>query len=176
LSNYRSYEVAEIVGICERRNFKKPTVYEGIYNLLDRTSEGELFPCLRKFGIRFAAYCVLAGGYLTGKHLSEDPGAKAAAVEDKHSHYNPEWAMSSFFTTRYPPMAIAVTKLQGIAGKYNLTLAEVSYRWLQWHSKMIPEDHGVILGVSKLEQLECAIADSLVIPFKCLYTLNADFM
>lgn len=41
LSNYASWEVAEIVGICERRGFVKPTVYQGIYNILDRKVEDE---------------------------------------------------------------------------------------------------------------------------------------
>ena len=67
-----SWEVAEIVGICERRGFRKPTVYQGIYNLLDRTAEGELFPCLRKFGIRFYVYSPLAGALLTGNIFSPE--------------------------------------------------------------------------------------------------------
>lgn len=41
LSNYMSFEVAEIVGICERRGFVKPAVYEGVYNILDRNNEAE---------------------------------------------------------------------------------------------------------------------------------------
>lgn len=42
LSNFMSWEVAEVVGICERRGFIKPTVYQGVYNLLDRNTEPEL--------------------------------------------------------------------------------------------------------------------------------------
>ncbi|KAI0345670.1 aflatoxin B1-aldehyde reductase [Trametopsis cervina] len=159
LSNYASWEVAEIVGICERRGFKKPTVYQGIYNLLDRTSEGELFPCLRKFGIRFAAYSTLAGGYLTGKHLDPMQGS-VAATEHKYSHFNPELSLASFFTTRYPPMAETVKRLQDVARKHDLTLTEVAYRWLQWHSRMIPSDAGVIIGASTVEQFEAAVVDS----------------
>ena len=162
LSNFMSWEVAEVVGICERRGFIKPTVYQGIYNLLDRTPEGELFPCLRKFGIRFAAYSTLAGGYLTGKHLDPSIEAKAVAIEDKNSHYNPEWPQSWFYLTRYPPMAAAVSKLKAISDKHGIALAQVAYRWLQWHSAMIPGDQGVILGASRVEQLEAAILSSYV--------------
>lgn len=155
-----SWEVAEIVGICERRGFVKPAVYEGIYNLLDRTPEGELFPCLRKFGIRFSAYTVLAGGYLTGKHLPAPPAASAPA-EDNHpfSHFNPGWCFSGFYSERYPPMAIAVTKLQGVVARHGLTLTEVAYRWLQWHSLMRPGDFGLIVGASTVPQLETALDD-----------------
>lgn len=60
LSNYFSWEVAEIYKICEANGYVRPTVYEGIYNAVDRAVEAELFPCLRKFGIKFAAYSPLA--------------------------------------------------------------------------------------------------------------------
>lgn len=163
LSNYMSWEVAEIVGICERRKFIKPTVYQGIYNLLDRTPEGELFPCLRKFGIKFIPYSTLAGGYLTGKHLPVASESASAGEDHKYGHFSSTWSYASFYTSRYPPMAAAVTKLQAVAKKHDLSLAEVSYRWLQWHSKMIPEDHGIILGATKLEQFESALIARWVI-------------
>jgi aflatoxin B1 aldehyde reductase len=41
LSNYKSYEVAEIVMICRAKGWVVPTVYEGIYNPIDRTIETE---------------------------------------------------------------------------------------------------------------------------------------
>lgn len=53
-------QVAEIVTICRANGYIPPTVYEGIYNFLDRTIEAELIPCLRKFGIKFVAYSALA--------------------------------------------------------------------------------------------------------------------
>lgn len=138
-------------------------MYQGIYNLLDRTPEGELFPCLRKFGIRFAAYSTLAGGYLTGKHLvspSELSATKQVYDDHNYSHFSSEWAMSSFFTSRYPPMAAAVTRLKVVAEKHGLTLTEVAYRWMQWHSAMVPEDYGMVLGASRVEQFETAILDA----------------
>ena len=45
LSNYKSYEVAEIVMICRAKGWVVPSVYEGIYNPIDRTIETELY-CL----------------------------------------------------------------------------------------------------------------------------------
>ena len=41
LSNYMAWEVAEIVGICKRRGFIVPTVYQGVYNLIYRVPELE---------------------------------------------------------------------------------------------------------------------------------------
>ncbi|KAJ7050342.1 NADP-dependent oxidoreductase domain-containing protein [Mycena amicta] len=71
LSNYRTHEVAEIVTISRAHGWIVPEVYQGVYNAVDRTVEAELIPCLRRFGIRFAAYCPLAGGYLVGNLLFE---------------------------------------------------------------------------------------------------------
>ena len=53
ISNYVSWEVAEIVGICRSNGWVQPTAYQGLYNAIQRKVEPELFPCLRKFGIAF---------------------------------------------------------------------------------------------------------------------------
>ncbi|KAL4253807.1 NADP-dependent oxidoreductase domain superfamily protein [Abortiporus biennis] len=154
LSNFMAYEVAEVVGICERYGYVKPTVYEGIYNLLDRTNEAELFPALRKYGIKFCAYSVLAGGFLTGKHL---PGSDPSNLVG--SHFDPNWSWSSFFTSRYSPTTAAVVELKAVCDKHQLKLSEVAYRWLLHHSKMVPGDHGIILGAKRVEQLETSLND-----------------
>ncbi|KAJ7787242.1 Aldo/keto reductase [Mycena olivaceomarginata] len=52
ISNYMAWEVAEIVGICKQHGYVQPTVYQGIYNAIHRGVEPELFPALRKFGMR----------------------------------------------------------------------------------------------------------------------------
>ncbi|XP_060766457.1 aflatoxin B1 aldehyde reductase member 2-like isoform X2 [Neoarius graeffei] len=72
LSNYASWEVAEIHSICKHNSWVLPTVYQGMYNAITRQVETELLPCLRHFGMRFYAYNPLAGGLLTGKYQYED--------------------------------------------------------------------------------------------------------
>lgn len=62
--------------LCDKLGVVKPTVYQGMYNGITRQVEMELFPCLRRLGIRFLCYNPLAGGLLTGKHrFDEDPSA-----------------------------------------------------------------------------------------------------
>ena len=53
ISNFMSWEVAEMVSICRQNGYIQPTAYQGIYNAIHRKVEPELFPCLRKFGIAF---------------------------------------------------------------------------------------------------------------------------
>ncbi|KAI0790936.1 Aldo/keto reductase [Abortiporus biennis] len=154
LSNFMAYEVAEVVGICERFGYVKPTVYQGVYNIVERSVEAELFPALRKYGIKFCAYSSLAGGLLTGKHL---PGADPSAL--KGSHFDPNWKWSSFYTSRYLPSIPAVVELKAVTDKHGLKLSEVALRWLVYHSKLTPEDHGVIVGSKHVEQLDASFND-----------------
>ncbi len=55
-------------------------------------------------------------------------------------------------------MHSAVKKLQGMIRPLNLTLAEVSLRWLIYHS-VLGEEDGVILGGSKIEHIGGNVAD-----------------
>ena len=80
ISNYMSWEVAEIVYICRQNGYIQPTAYQGIYNAIHRNVEPELFPCLRKFGISFYEFNPLGGGFFTGRYRSIDdqvePGSR----------------------------------------------------------------------------------------------------
>lgn len=65
ISNFTAAEVTEIHDHCSSNGYVLPTVYQGGYNPLGRTSEKELFPTLRKLGMAFYAYSPLAGGYFS---------------------------------------------------------------------------------------------------------------
>lgn len=68
ISNYASWEVAQICEICIRNGWVKPAVYQGLYNAFHRAIEPELIPCLRHYGVALYAFNPLAGGYLTGRY------------------------------------------------------------------------------------------------------------
>lgn len=80
ISNYMSWEVAEIVAICTTNGYIMPTAYQGIYNAIHRKIEPELFPCLRKYGIAFYEFNPLGGGFFTGRYRSlhdeVEPGSR----------------------------------------------------------------------------------------------------
>lgn len=50
VSNYMSWEVAQMSEICKQNGWKQIDVYQGVYNALHRAVELELLPCLRKYG------------------------------------------------------------------------------------------------------------------------------
>ncbi|KAG1719780.1 NADP-dependent oxidoreductase domain-containing protein [Suillus lakei] len=146
VSNYNAWEVAEMVGIAESNGWLRPTVYEGIYNTLERRVETELFSCLRHFGIRFYAYSPLAMGLLAGKILSEadmqtgrwDPSVSrvAGALRAKYSRFLP-----------------ILRELKAVLDKQDIPISEAANRWLQHHSRLQPCD-GIIIGASNVDQLE----------------------
>ncbi|KAH9982097.1 aflatoxin B1-aldehyde reductase [Lactifluus volemus] len=151
LSNYLSWEVSEIVTICKLKGYVAPTVYQGIYNFIDRVNEAELFPCLRRFNIRFAAFSPLAGGLLAG-HFTDQ------TVLDANPRFNPEHGIP-WYRSRYAHAPAVLQRLQTFLTPHELTMREVAVRWLVHHSQMRPDDLGIVYGASKLSQLEEALTN-----------------
>ncbi|KAJ6562100.1 aflatoxin B1-aldehyde reductase [Mycena capillaripes] len=154
LSNYRTYEVAEIVTLCRVNGWVAPTVYEGLYSAIDRTVETELIPCLWHFGIKFAAYCPLTGGYLVGHFIAvtQEPSAIP-----RGSHFDPKNPFGMWYQDRYLPMGAAVRELQEIVEEHGVNLNGASVRWLQHHNALRPTDLGIIFGGSKVSHIEATV-------------------
>eukprot|EP01137_Pigoraptor_chileana_P009896 Opistho-2@58798 len=174
LSNYASWEVAEIYYLCKQNGWVLPTLYQGMYNAITREVEKELFPCMKRLGIRFYVYNPLAGGLLTGRYVYED-----AEKEPAGRFFGNNWAEA--YRTRYwkqsnfDSIELVKTALDGAYGSNKVSLAEASLRWLTHHSYLKGE-HGdaVIVGASttkhliaNLDALECAepLAESVVEAF-----------
>ncbi|KAH9925634.1 Aldo/keto reductase [Epithele typhae] len=156
ISNYMSWEVAEMVGICRANGYIQPTAYQGIYNAIHRKVEPELFPCLRKFGIAFYEFNPLGGGFFTGRYRSiqdtVDPG----------SRFDPEKGQGKNYRTRYWNEAYfaALAKIEATAQKHGLTLAEVALRWISHHSLMKREfGDAVLIGASSKAHIEQNLVD-----------------
>ncbi|KAI9148892.1 aflatoxin B1 aldehyde reductase member 2 [Paramyrothecium foliicola] len=152
LSNYPAWEVAEIVGICERRGFVKPTVYQGMYNAITRALELELEPCLRKFGIDLIIYNPLAAGLFSGKYTSLEQPASG--------RFSDSSALGKMYMSRYFKQSTmdALAIIEPVAKKHNIPLIEVGLRWCIHHSKLRPRSRGgndgLIIGISSYSQLE----------------------
>ena len=159
LSNYASWQVAEIAQICKQRGWMQPVVYQGMYNALTRDVERELFPCLANYGIAFYVYNPLAGGMLSGKH--HRPGViptegRFATFEGYQDRY---WKASYFDVIQ--PFVDACKAA-------DITPAAAALRWLIHHSSISPGstmkdsfakvDNGIILGASSLAHFEANLA------------------
>uniref|UniRef100_H2ZR43 NADP-dependent oxidoreductase domain-containing protein n=1 Tax=Ciona savignyi TaxID=51511 RepID=H2ZR43_CIOSA len=161
LSNYSSWQVAEICTICRKNSWIVPTVYQGMYNCITRMVEKELIPCLRYFNIRFYAYNPLAGGILTGKHNfadvnKDEPGRFFGSGSWVGTYRDRFWREANFeFVEKLKVL------LQDIYGD-DVTVAEAAYRWLYNHSSLNgAKGDGVIIGCSTTDQFNINIKNSL---------------
>lgn len=146
VSNYPADMVERIFELAEKEVYITPTVYEGVYNVLSRNSEGELFDTIRKHGMRYTAYNPLAGGLLTGKYTSLDEELTDGRFVARAGYKQRYWKQSFFD---------AVDKLREACGEAEIPMAEAALRWLAFHSQMDSQKgDGIIIGASKISQLE----------------------
>ncbi|KDE09623.1 hypothetical protein MVLG_00030 [Microbotryum lychnidis-dioicae p1A1 Lamole] len=154
ISNYMSWEVAHIVGLCKKNDWIKPTAYQGyrIYTALHRNVEPELFPCLRKFGISFYQFNPLARGLFTGRYSSLDMQV------EKGSRFDPATGQGQGYRKRYfnDHYFEALALIEPVAKKNNLTMCEVALRWINHHSC-----DQILFGASSYSRLESNLVDLL---------------
>lgn len=158
ISNYMSWEVAEIVTLCRIHGWIQPTVYQGIYNGIHRAVEPELFPALRKFGISFYAYNPLSGGFLTGRYVNAESQVEPGARFDNSKGTSQAVNYRKRYWNDHNFRALHI--IADAAAKENLTVAEVALRWMSHHSLMKREyNDAVIIGASKVSHLEQNLVD-----------------
>jgi len=145
LSNYAAWQVIDIWHICQRNGWVLPTVYQGMYNGITRAIEPELMPALRTLGIRFYAFNPLAGGMLTGKHLSIDNYPSEGRFAILQMYQERYWKQGYFD---------ALQQLRQQCSHHGIDMAESALRWIVHHS-MMSDDYrdATIIGVSKYAQL-----------------------
>eukprot|EP00581_Thalassiosira_minuscula_P029568 CAMPEP_0183776286 /NCGR_PEP_ID=MMETSP0739-20130205/46482_1 /TAXON_ID=385413 /ORGANISM="Thalassiosira miniscula, Strain CCMP1093" /LENGTH=348 /DNA_ID=CAMNT_0026018101 /DNA_START=10 /DNA_END=1056 /DNA_ORIENTATION=- len=147
MSNYHASEVQRAFDLCKEHGLAKPSVYQGLYNPLNRCVEEELLPVLRANGCSFVAYNPLAAGLLTGKHLA------AGEVKEGRFKNNPNY-LPRFYT---PANFQALELISAACGEADISMVEATYRWLLRHSALSNKDDsgdGVLLGASSMQQLE----------------------
>ncbi|KUI65478.1 Aflatoxin B1 aldehyde reductase member 2 [Cytospora mali] len=150
ISNFTSFEVAEICLTAKYNNWVRPTVYQGMYNAITRTLETELIPACRRYGLDIVVYNPLAGGLLSGKIKSKDitpPEGRFSDAAASGKVYRGRYFRDSTF------QALQLVE-QAVEGA-GLSMVETALRWTVHHSQLKVTDgnDGIIIGVSSLEQL-----------------------
>ena len=141
LSNYAAWQVCEILWISEKNGYQPPLVSQPMYNLLARGIEEEYLPFCKRFGVAVVPYNPLAGGLLTGKQ-SRAQGPLGGTRFDGNKIYLDRYWHDDYFA--------AVAELSVIAREAGKTLVELAFQWLLAQ----PQVDSIILGASRLEQLE----------------------
>lgn len=153
LSNFMSWEVAQICEICKKNDWVMPTAYQGIYNALHRAIEPELMACLRHYGIALYCFQPLAGGFLTSRYKRD----MAEQDYESGSRFDPKRLQGALHHSRYMNDLYmdALDIIREVARKHGLTESECAFRWLSHHSQLSREKgDSIIIGASSLEQLE----------------------
>jgi aflatoxin B1 aldehyde reductase len=149
LSNYTSYEVAEIALTCAHNGWLRPTIYQAHYNCISRSIEDELIPSCRRYGLDVVIYSPIAGGFLSGAIKSKDDNPT-------EGRFAPSPFMQ-FTRGRYFKDGVigAAQLIAEESEKFGLNPLEVAMRWVTHHSKLnVHGGDGVIIGFSNLGQLK----------------------
>lgn len=139
VSNYASWQMAQIHAISERKGYAPPRVAQMMYNLVARGIEQEFLAFAKEYGVSIVAYNPLAGGILTGKQKRAEP--LAGTRFDRNQMYLDRYWHPAFFD--------AVDELAVVAQKAGRSLVSLSLNWIMHHTAT----DVMILGASRLEQL-----------------------
>ncbi|KAF1975540.1 Aldo/keto reductase [Bimuria novae-zelandiae CBS 107.79] len=158
ISNFMSWEVAAICELCDRHGYKRPEVYQGVYNAVYRTIENELLPCLRKYNIAFYAFNPLAGGYLTDRYHRD---TKDDSIE-AGSRFDPKKMQGQLYRARFwnDPFFDALDVLRAATKEASIRESQAALRWIMHHSKL-EKRYGdkIIIGASSEQQLKQNLED-----------------
>jgi aflatoxin B1 aldehyde reductase len=145
MSNYHASEMEHAFDLCIKHNLTPPTVYQGLYNPLNRMIEHELLPILRKNKCSFVAYNPLAGGLLTGKYQLDNTIVVPHGRFKDNPNYLPRFYTDSNFE--------AVSIISKACTDANISMVEATYLWLMYHSALTEND-GILIGASSVNQLQ----------------------
>ncbi|KAF2734807.1 aldehyde reductase [Polyplosphaeria fusca] len=160
VSNFPPDMLKQWLDIAEEKDYVKPSVFQGQYNLLCRESEQSLFPLLREHKIAFVGYSPLAGGVLTGKlTFSTTPeDLKGTRFEVKENNFG-----GAIYRSWYdkPEIHDAVRTLADLCKQHDVATSDAAVRWLLHHSalnggNLLDSANGdaIIIGPRTMEQLK----------------------
>lgn len=156
VSNFTAFELAEAVMICKYNGWVLPTLYQGMYNMITRNIEPEVFAACRRYGLDIVVYNQIGGGLFSGRiksqHMVPEDG-RFSDITRSGVRYRKRYYHESIFQ--------AMKLIEGAIKKHSLTMIETALRWIVHHSKLRVMDgnDGVLIGVSSLAHLDENIDD-----------------
>ena len=144
ISNYASWQVADIFAVCDKNGYTAPVITQNVYNLITRGVEAELIPCIEAHDLGMTVYNPIAAGILAGKHSPGTP-AQDTRFADVHSqsqaYYSRYWTDENFD---------AVEKLKKIAADCGMSILQFAMKWCALRQIVT----SIIIGVSRMSQIE----------------------
>jgi aryl-alcohol dehydrogenase-like predicted oxidoreductase len=141
VSNFAAWQICEIHWIAQKNGFKPPYISQPMYNVLTRTIEDEHLAFCKRFNVALVTYNPLAGGLLTGKQSKQRGPIPGTRFDGNQIYLNRYWHDDYF---------AAVEELLDVGRAAGKTPVELAFQWLLAQ----PQVDSIILGASRLEQLE----------------------
>ena len=148
-SNYRAWEVVELIHTARAHGWQPMSAIQPLYNLVNRDIEVEMLPMAAKQGLGVTTYSPLARGILTGKYgTGEVPKGSRLDRHDRR-FLQAEWRQES---------VVVAEKLRPTAQRLGCTLGQLSIAWAMRNRYV----HSVIIGPKNLEQAIESTAAAMV--------------
>ncbi len=144
VSNFASWQIMQLNGLCDARKMPRPAVSQVLYNLLVRQLDVEYFAFTRAHPIHTTVYNPLAGGLLARlpvQGAAAPPGSRFARAEHYRRRY---WNASLMkLAARYDTLASA----------HGLSLLSLAYGFVA----STPGVQSVLCGPGNVEHLDAAL-------------------
>ena len=150
VSQWSAQNIADALGIAEKRGFDRIVSNQPYYNAIGRDLEGEVLPLCEREGIGQVVYSPLAQGVLTGKYKPGQPLPKGSRAAD------PEQNMFLNGGKLDDDILERVQKLAPLAMRYNISLAQLALAWCLRK----PIISSVIIGASRPDQVDDNVKSS----------------
>ena len=143
-SNFSAWQLTRANAVSEINGWTEFVSIQPHYHMLEREVERELIPACTYFGTGILPYFPLAGGFLTGKYVQDQPAPAGSRGE------------SSEYVQRYmtPENYSKLDKLAAFAGEYEHTVNELAHAWLLAQ----PQVSSVISGATSVEHVQANAA------------------
>lgn len=143
-SEWNSEQIADAIKIQDQRGYTRFVSSQPQYSMLWRVIESKVDPLCRAEGIGQIVWSPIAQGVLTGKYLPGKKAPKGSRATDKKGGANmiSGWMRDEVLT--------AVQKLQPIADREGLTLAQLAVAWVLQN----PNVSAAIIGATKPAQIK----------------------
>lgn len=100
-SNYRGWQIGELIRVAERLGVPAPVVCQPYYNAVNRMPENDILPACLHYGIGVVPYSPLARGVLTGKYAPDAaPSGESRAGRNDKRILETEWRRESLEVAR----------------------------------------------------------------------------
>lgn len=144
VSNYASWQILEIIHLCDERGLARPRISQVMYNLLIRQVEIEYLRFVRKHPLHTTVYNPLAGGLLTDRYHAGDSVASGSRFDKNKMYQKRYWSER---------LLELVASYREIAKEAQMSIVDLAYAWLA----TAPGVDSILVGPGSVEHLDAAL-------------------